>query len=357
VAGLETRNSSIQTDTIVAGPGQDPRFFSTGMITVINQNGFLELDQRDVGVFTQLAYKPLDDLKIVAGGRVDNNDVKQTGGYGTAFNPRLAVIYTPGNFAFKSIYAEAFKDPSNAERFGDLPGLIEVRNADLESERVSSIELSAGWQPEKGGSVDMAIYEASYSNVVVLNRVPNTAGSEGVVLGETFRRENLGMLRARGVQLNASYAFRRFDFFGNYTYTDAVNTNPSSIDPSVTASSVRVGDIANHRVNLGVNVLLWNRLNANFRVNYVGDRKTGEGTTVSTNPNDVIDSYLVSHVVLTYEDAFRIFGNLRGSAQIIVNNVFDTDYYHPGVGAAGRLFAARLPQPGRSVFLRISLDF
>jgi hypothetical protein len=46
---------------------------------------------------------------------------------------------------------------------------------------------------------------------------------------------------------------------------------------------------------------------------------------------------------------------IRGTnLQLVVNNPFDAKHYHPGVQTAGFGFASRLPQPGRTVMLRLS---
>ncbi len=342
VAGLEVRNSSIQKDVT-----QD-----VDAVSAIQEPARPAeyLNQRDLGLYAQLAYRPRQRLKIVAGGRVDNNDVREADGYGTVFNPRLAVVYSPRDLVFKAVYSEAFKDPSNAEKFNTIPGINEVAgNSDdrvLESERSANIELSAGWQISRESLLDATFYETTYSNVVNLVDVFDF----GCYCGFTGQLQNLGKFRVRGAQLTAAYDLGGFDFFGNYTYADPVSAG---------AGAPRVGDIAPHRLNLGMNAaFLQDRLDLNLRVNYVGARKTGQGTTVSTNPLDEIDPYTVVNAALAWRDPKSGSRFLRGwSAQLAVRNLLDADYEHPGVSQAGVIFAPRLPQPGRSVFLRLSYSY
>ena len=46
------------------------------------------------------------------------------------------------------------------------------------------------------------------------------------------------------------------------------------------------------------------------------------------------------------------------TAQLVVNNLFNTQYDDPGVGTANGLrFAASVPQPGRSLFVRVLARF
>ena len=42
------------------------------------------------------------------------------------------------------------------------------------------------------------------------------------------------------------------------------------------------------------------------------------------------------------------------TAQLVVNNLFDAQYSDPGVRTADNIrFAASIPQPGRSIFLKV----
>ncbi len=94
--------------------------------------------------------------------------------------------------------------------------------------------------------------------------------------------------------------------------------------------------------------------NVNLRLNYVGERKTGEGTTIDRNPEGPVPSYLVAGTALGY-DGPKLQG-LR--LQLLINNLFDEAYSHPGIGdAGGRVLASRLPQNERSIFLRLIYNF
>ena len=161
-------------------------------------------------------------------------------------------------------------------------------------------------------------------------------------------------MRIRGAQVNARARFGRFDrfdLFGNYTWTEPFNTEPTDElgNPLPDVDRKRIGDIASHRLNLGANLAFGERWNLNLRTNWVDDRKTGATTTVVDNPFDEIDSYFVAHATLGYE------GFPAGATwQLVVRNLFDAEYFHPGIQRAGAGFASRLPQPGRTVFVRLS---
>ncbi len=338
-----------------------------------------QFSYRDRGFFAQAEYRlPKLRLRLIAGGRWDNNQIferiivnqvapeageafeeaARSRGFGDVWTPRLALVWAPPerdylhSFTLKAVYSEAFKDPSNFEKFSTEPER-QIKNPDLDVEKVRNLELIAGWKSwTRRTAVDIAAYEANYSNVVV--RAPETVTLDD---GRSFRGNqfaNLGRQRVRGVEVSASQRFGEFlvwgpivELFGNYTYTD-----------SQTGRGVRVGDIADDRFNLGVNTAWHNGLNVNLRVNYVGDKPTGLRTTVATNTLDKIDAYVVTNAALRYTWKMRRLKALpEASVEIIVNNLLDESYYHPGVQTAGVGFAERLPQPGRAVYLRLSAKF
>jgi outer membrane receptor protein involved in Fe transport len=112
-----------------------------------------------------------------------------------------------------------------------------------------------------------------------------------------------------------------------------------------------VGDIASHHLNLGVDAR-WRRLDGDLRVNVVSSRRTGLGTTAYYNPERSVPGYAVTNGALLYDFGHGV------AAQLIVNNLFNASYSDPGVAAAdGVRFAAKVPQPGRSAFLRLLTRF
>ena len=120
----------------------------TGAPASLPASGGEHFAVRDIGAFAQASYKPIRSLKLVGGWRVDNDhvNVHRTRGYGTVFTPRLGIIYSPRGFVTKGIYAEAFKDPSNLEKFTTLPGVLDVPEQALQPERARNFELSVGRQ-------------------------------------------------------------------------------------------------------------------------------------------------------------------------------------------------------------------
>ena len=369
---------------------------------------------RDFGVFGQASFNPAPDVKLVAGWRIDNGDVNVgRSSYGTVATPRLAFVYSPRQFVFKAIYAEAFKDPAPLERFSSVPPGIRDPAQDLAPEHVNSIEGSASHQGASH-SIDISVYRAAYDHVIGIggsslyaelnekfdnfsNRLteqwyftpcpliecfinalqpdPNTSSllEDPVarrLLVENFlnfavserKYENNASLHVWGSQLNARWQTSGMELFGNYTYTHPKLTDRLS-------SALQLGAIARHQGTIGIGGG-WRSLYGNMRVNVVGARNLQRTTGVSaylalqgnrelfdqpaTKPGSSgeIEPYAVANAAVTYEF-------LPGWAvQTTINNLFNASYAHPGIqDADNERFAAQVPQAGRSAFIRLLTRF
>jgi len=353
VSGIELRDSSIMGDYIISGQ-PNPAETGAPATEIAGGNHF---DSHDLGVYTQVSYAPIKKLKLVAGGRIDYNKVRETGGFGMEFNPRLALIYRPADFVLRAVYAEAFRDPPNFNKYATVPGIIDIANPGLEPEKVKNFELGTTWEPRESFSIDLTGYDSRYSSIVQKVQVPCDRNQTPTCPGATTGQyQNSGALQIRGIQLDVSLKHKNVTWFGNYTYTDPVNTEPFDYDGNPLTdeqgdpiSELRIGDIASHQFNLGLNAEFRDRFNANLRFNYVGEKKTGKKTTVILNPFDEIGSSIVIHGAFSYEDLIP-----HTTLQLIVQNLLDEEYYHPGHrDADGTFNAARVPQSGRAIYLRL----
>ena len=152
----------------------------------------------------------------------------------------------------------------------------------------------------------------------------------------TTQNQAIGRLSIRGVQATATWRYGANSVYGNYTYTHPRNVEPTDSEGNLLTDAqgnpleIRIGDIASHQLNLGVNARFLDRLNLNVRLNHVGARQTGRHTTVDANPLDEIDAYTVLN------GTFGVENVLPGvSVQLIVNNILDNAYFHPGARSAG----------------------
>jgi outer membrane receptor protein involved in Fe transport len=362
VGGVEVRNGLIQGDYLLTidcpdrpgarcpGGAEENRRDSTGAI----------FDQTDLGVFAQASFRLRPDWRLVAGGRLDYDTVAATGGtveipvlqpdgsvrvfrpegYGTVFNPRLALVRSRPRHVLKAIYAEAFKDASNFNRYATSPGFRDLANPSLEPERVRSFELAAGWQPSTRLAAGVAAYLARYSNAVAPRPARLPDGTP------TLQNQAVGELEIAGLETTLGWEIGPHRIDANLTWTDPRVIDPRQGDP-------RIADIARFRANLVADSRLGERWRADLRLNWVGERPAGPGTTVA-NPAGPAPSYFVAAAAVTFTHP-RLYG---ARLQLLIDNLFDARYDHPGLGAAdGAVAAARLPQPERAVFLRLGYDF
>src|SRR6185436_14941892 len=217
--------------------------------------------------------------------------------------------------------------PTDFEKFGTLPFVYDFPSGGLRPEKVKNFEVSAGWQPTDALSLEAAAYEARYTDLVTLRRVPGCVQIFGC-----NQLQNHDQLRIRGLQVTAQYRVGRVGLWSNYTYTNPVQRNPEDADGQPLLDNqgnvideLRVADIASHRVNLGLDFDFLTRFKADLRLHYIGPRPTGRGTTVAANPLSQIDSSTVADAALSYVDL------LPGmTLQLIVNNLFDREYFDPG---------------------------
>jgi outer membrane receptor protein involved in Fe transport len=95
-------------------------------------------------------------------------------------------------------------------------------------------------------------------------------------------------------------------------------------------------------VNLGAQGR-WGKLDTGLRLNHVSSRQT-----VITNPEAEVPGYTVANAAVSY-DLLPGF-----TVQLVFNNLFDAQYSDPGVRTADNIrFASSIPQPGRSIFLKV----
>lgn len=300
----------------------------------------------DLALWGQGSWKPRPSLRFIAAGRLTHNEINNSSeseisGFGTLFTPRLGVIYTPGRrrLVLKAIYAEAFKDPTDTEKFGGyvFPRTVwqSALNFDLRPERVRNAEVSAGWEPGENTAVQLTAYQAHYSGVIAITQLPSSNACPAPCLANQNRDE----IRVRGIEATARHRIGPAGFWANYTHVQPVQDIPS-------VGEVRVPNIAANRINAGADVD-WRRLTAAIRTHYSGQRRIGRGTAFLTDPDflgDTVDAYSTTALALTYRDVLP-----KVNVQVAVDNVFDKQYW-----AVGSETLPSVLQNGRTASVRIT---
>ena len=292
---------------------------------------------RDIGAYVQISYDIFQPFRITTGFRIDNNKIRESGGYGTEYNYRFAGVYSIQNFIFKGIFSTAFKDASTWTKYATTSSRA-LPNPTLEPERVNNIEFTGRWKNnEDSFNIELAIFNSSYTGLV---RARPTSYQGGT----TLQNQAAGELTVFGLQTNLNYLInKKWRLYANYTYLKDIGKNGTLSIPS-------------NLFNLGFN---WNNqkgLNINLRGNYKSSVPMGSGTSTPNSPITSVDSYFVANMSISYQFQQRALMGLK--LQITANNLLDHLYYHPGIRTAdGNTYAPRIPQNTRNITGKISITF
>lgn len=355
IAGIETRFSSNQGDYFVSVMTNDPQQNGSISYDIPGGNQFFSTD---IGAYSQITTNITSNLNVLFGGRYDFNRVRTTEGYGSVFNERVALVYSPGSFILKGIFATAFKDATNREKYSTAPGKRDLTNPLLEPEKVKNFELSIAkhFNPDNPNNLDkiinLSLYYSLYSNIIQEVQVQLEDGSY------TNQNQAIGQAQIYGINAYSQFAFGNFNLYANYTFTQPYTLNPSNSDGSPFTDSIgniieklRISDIANHRANLGINYNFKNTINFNFRTNFVGKRITGSNTTVPTN-TAVFNPYVILNSTISYTPL-----NSGLTIQLTGFNLLNTEYFEPGLDAATGALSPMLAQNRFNGYLSLYYKF
>jgi len=358
VSGMEVRNSSLQGDyrsttyigNDLVAPGKIPN-------ALLNPPSVIEIGKSsgdaigggndytvyDLGAYAQGTLKFKDIYKFTVGGRYDYNKIRVTGGFGSQFNPRLALVVTPGKFIFKAVYASAFQNASNWTKFSTNTSR-KVNNPNLNPEKVTNLDLSVAYRITKNIYADLVYYNSQFKGVVGTGILKLPDGTS------TGQNQAIGALKIQGLQSNLTVKLNQYAIYANFTYTNPKNNVLKS--GVLTNTYQRIGDIADFHFNTGVNAIYFNHLNVNLRMNYVSRRPVGPGTSVSANPGN-FPAFLLFNSSVMYKDILPGF-----NVQLICNNLLDKQYYDPGIRSAdGNFYSYRTPQRERNFLVRFIYEF
>jgi outer membrane cobalamin receptor len=216
-----------------------------------------------------------------------------------------------------------------------------IPNPTLKTENIQNYEVSLAYRFNKASYCEISAYQQDIDNVVGTKILDGTPAR--------YQNANIGRFQIKGVQFNSVYKWLDYEAFFNYTFCDPRQTfsEAGSVDNTV-------GDIAAHQFNIGLNKLFWRSLNLNIRMNYSGERRVGEGTTVPLNTDD-FPAVMVLYGAVSYENPKLIKGL---KLQLVCNNILDKIYFHPGTKAADGINSpTSILQRGRHFVMRIFYDF
>jgi len=286
------------------------------------------INTNDKGAYLQATWD--NDIWIYSAAiRYDRNSE-----YGSFIKPRLSAIYHMSERStLKFIYSTAFQEPGPIQLYGGWNG--RRANPDLKPEEITNYEAIWLFQDENW-SHDLSIYYADYENVI--KEQAENAGERDVTGFEYRGRIQFDNFISDGSAIEGYLNYTYAQVRSNITYDHDIGAwIGSGIDACTTgelASSdnmcrnvdVELGDIAPHKINLGVNIPLTEALNINIRANHVSQRTLYLANALRAEDIKA-SSYTLVNANIGYE-----FSHFR--LDFVINNLFDEEYYHPGMQSA-----------------------
>jgi outer membrane receptor for ferrienterochelin and colicins len=175
---------------------------------------------RSIGIdegslFAQAAYKPISALDVIVGARYTENSR-----FGSAFSPKLSLMYSTGGWKFRGGVGTAFRSPSIKELYYDFDhqGMFWVYgNPDLKPERGVYTSLSAEY---KHGSFNIST--AGYYNRINNKITRYDVMGERLIMDKYYK--NISHATLRGVDINVAYTvWSVLSLKGSYSFCDAVD--------------------------------------------------------------------------------------------------------------------------------------
>ena len=168
-------------------------------------------------MFAQAEYEILKNFDAVAGARYTYNSQ-----FGSAFTPKLSLMYEVAEWRFRGGVGTAFRAPSIKELYYDFDhqGMFWVYgNPDLKAEKGLYSSLSAEYT-EGLLNVSVSAYYNNINNKITQYDVINAAG------GNEKYYKNVSSATLRGIDVTFSYLFsKHLAVRANYSFCDAVDNS------------------------------------------------------------------------------------------------------------------------------------
>jgi outer membrane receptor for ferrienterochelin and colicins len=316
-----------------------PVGFSGGIPLVVENRAILD----EFGVYLNLKYDFFEELSCHVGFRYDDNSV-----YGSATSIRAGAVSNLDPLIVKLFYGESFNAPSPRTLYGSA---VLGSNPNLEAEESKTIEGAVLYTSGKLHN-SINVYYVKNENIIE----NFTGGAENLgtntIFGFDYRFESQIPLNKLLLKL-----------WGSYSYVQSTDNKLDGNGDKV--GEAPIGDIAPHKLHLGVTVASGKKFSAALWGRYIDKRETiggvwssiDEGIAQSINPVYEVDGYFTMDFNVRVNDL--LFDGVWLGLKVA--NILDTEYDHPGVlgspnsgiapvsGQSAGWVNSLLPQFGRTV--------
>lgn len=178
-------------------------------------------DMDDANLFAQADWMITDRLEVIGGFRYTHNSE-----FGSAFTPKINLMYSPGNFKIRAGYSRGFKTPGLTELYSDFNmGSVShnIGNPDLKAEHSDYFSVSGEYTWQGRLMLTVELYQNTVDNKINSYNVDIEDPKPGE-LGTELRYENVKGVRIRGAEATATYyPVSALLLRTSYAFCDALN--------------------------------------------------------------------------------------------------------------------------------------
>ena len=178
-------------------------------------------DMDDANLFAQADWMITDRLEVIGGFRYTHNSE-----FGSAFTPKINLMYSPGNFKIRAGYSQGFKTPGLTELYSDFNmGSVShnIGNPDLKAEHSDYFSVSGEYTWQGRLMLTAELYQNTVDNKINSYNVDIEDPKPGE-LGTELRYENVKGVRIRGAEATATYyPVSALLLRTSYAFCDALN--------------------------------------------------------------------------------------------------------------------------------------
>ena len=178
-------------------------------------------DMDDANLFAQADWMITDRLEVIGGFRYTHNSE-----FGSAFTPKINLMYSPGNFKIRAGYSRGFKTPGLTELYSDFNmGSVShnIGNPDLKAEHSDYFSVSGEYTWQGRLMLTAELYQNTVDNKINSYNVDIEDPKPGE-LGTELRYENVKGVRSRGAEATATYyPVSALLLRTSYAFCDALN--------------------------------------------------------------------------------------------------------------------------------------